>query len=75
MSMHKLSSTASEHPGVFYTVLLAFHLFPLHAPLTTFGLIDAPFGRFSQKDSRWNVDGKLQLRMLQHQADICLFYL
>jgi hypothetical protein len=58
MARHALEGSEVVHSGTFYTALLVFHLFPLHAPLTTFGWIDAPFGRFSRNDSRWNVNGR-----------------
>lgn len=45
-------------PKNFFPSLIIFHLFPLHSPITFFGLIDAPFGRFSRKVSRLNLNGK-----------------
>ncbi|GMK53907.1 hypothetical protein CspeluHIS016_0104930 [Cutaneotrichosporon spelunceum] len=33
-------------PGRFYALLLAFHIFPIHAPITLW-LLDAPFGKFA----------------------------
>ncbi|KAL7413510.1 hypothetical protein BDY24DRAFT_388779 [Mrakia frigida] len=40
------------------TVLSSFHLFPLHAPITLFGL-NAPHGKFALENSRLNLNGKL----------------
>ncbi|WVF71272.1 hypothetical protein IAT40_006075 [Kwoniella sp. CBS 6097] len=45
-------------PTAFFPSLLIFHLFPLHAPLTLY-ILDAPFGRFANKTSGWNVNGNI----------------
>jgi hypothetical protein len=47
----------------FYTLLAVYHLFPLHMPLTTY-LLDAPFGRFSNGKSRFNVNGEFSIERL-----------
>lgn len=46
---------ATPPPRTFYPLLLLFHLFPLHAPVTLW-ILDAPFGRFAIP-SRLNLDG------------------
>lgn len=51
-----LSKLGAMPPDAFYSVLLAFHAFPLHSPLTLFG-IDAPWGRFAPKSSILNLNG------------------
>ena len=44
-------------PGIFTPAILLYHLLPLHAPLTLF-VLDAPFGRFNQSKSIFNVNGE-----------------
>ncbi|WVN88418.1 uncharacterized protein L203_103627 [Cryptococcus depauperatus CBS 7841] len=51
-------------PSHFFPALLTFHLFPLHAPITLFGL-DAPFGRFSDHNSRLNINGNLAWSLME----------
>jgi 3-oxo-5-alpha-steroid 4-dehydrogenase 1 len=48
---------AHPPPGRFYPLLLAFHIFPLHAPITLW-LLDAPFGKFAIP-SALNLPGNL----------------
>lgn len=57
-------------PSLFYLTLAVFHLFPLHSPITLWGL-DAPFGRFASKSSRWNLNG-MKFDALQCEVDIVL---
>ncbi|WRT66487.1 uncharacterized protein IL334_003446 [Kwoniella shivajii] len=45
-------------PPTFFSTLITFHLFPLHAPITLYGL-NAPFGRFASKTSRFNLNGNI----------------
>ncbi|OWZ60076.1 3-oxo-5-alpha-steroid 4-dehydrogenase 1 [Cryptococcus neoformans] len=52
-------------PKNFFPSLIIFHLFPLHSPITFFGLIDAPFGRFSRKVSRLNLNGNLSWAIME----------
>lgn len=54
--MGLLAKLVGMPPDSFYSVLLAFHAFPLHSPLTLFG-IDAPWGRFAPKSSILNLNG------------------
>ncbi|OCF38388.1 3-oxo-5-alpha-steroid 4-dehydrogenase 1 [Kwoniella heveanensis CBS 569] len=51
-----LNSNHPNLPTAFFPSLFIFHIFPLHAPLTLY-ILDAPFGRFADKTSGWNVNG------------------
>ena len=46
MDLHSLIAR-NRPPPLFYPALYLFNLFPLHAPLTLWGM-DAPYGRFGQ---------------------------
>lgn len=51
-----MATTAAPTPSaLYYALLAAFHIFPIHAPLTLW-VFDAPFGKFA-KNVWGNVDG------------------
>ena len=43
-------------PPLFIPLILLYHLLPFHAPLTLW-VLDAPFGRFNEGLSMWDVNG------------------
>ena len=46
-----------ELPQSFWPLLLLYHFFPLHFPLTL-KVFNAPFGRFASKTSKFNLNGQ-----------------
>ncbi|CAK9781213.1 hypothetical protein CC85DRAFT_289447 [Cutaneotrichosporon oleaginosum] len=58
-------------PGRFYSLLLAYHVFPLHAPITLW-LLDAPFGRFSIP-SVLNLPGNISWAAMELAAPLTFY--
>jgi hypothetical protein len=69
MSVHSLLGR-NRPPPLFYPALYLFNLFPLHAPLTLWGL-DAPYGRFGAGEKATGVSRWLYLNGTLYTSATC----